>query len=88
MTKQMLIASITDAVKVYGREQLGSSLYYQFTSIGFYMEDKRRSKVNFAVGCISNCYKDIPSNYMEVENNKEIESAVITALEFCERQRT
>lgn len=84
MTKKELIDTINSSTKVYGKSELGWSLAYNFCNIGFYQEDKRRSKIQFAIECVNNCYTGgITEENYRYALNKEIELAVKRALEFC-----
>lgn len=53
-TKETLLKIVTDK-KIVDKEVLWDLVYY-FDGIGFYQEDKRRSKRQYIYDCIDNCY--------------------------------
>lgn len=75
-TKEILFEKIDRMIELYGRKDAGFHLEYEFGSIGFYQEDKRHSKIEYAKECINNCYNDNPITGYEKEINREIEKAV------------
>lgn len=80
MLKKDLINFINSSVRKYGKRRVGEWLEFEFDEIGFYLEDRRKSKLQHAFNCIENYYKDFPSNDFEVETKKDILIAVNRAL--------
>lgn len=72
--KQILLDLVMDARK----DQLWD-LWYQFTQIGYYTEDKRKIR-QFIMDVISNCYKEDSDKPFDITNNHEIENAIFNAL--------
>lgn len=72
--KQILLDLVMDASK----NQLWD-LWYQFTQIGYYTEDKRKIR-QFVMDVINNCYKEDSDKAFDITNNHEIENAVFNAL--------
>lgn len=93
--KKSLLQLIDVAAQTYGKKVAGYWLHSEFSDIGFYMEDHRKSKVEFAKQCVENCYKDIPSEpprtadsndywswHNDNDTNKELVNAVKDAIAY------
>lgn len=72
--KIFLISKVNDMVKEFGKKEAGNALYYALVEKGWYMSDKRKSKIQFALNVISHNY----SSYDE-----DIEEALNFALKIC-----
>lgn len=57
-TKQEIIQRINQLCRKYGKSDAGKSLYHNLCDIGYYMEDKRKSFIQFAIDVLNNCYTD------------------------------
>lgn len=71
-TKDNIIQLVRDA----NNDQL-YFIYLSFTDLGFYQDDKRKSKRKFIIDCIENCYKTNPEDRYDMATNQELEHAVV-----------
>lgn len=82
-TRKELIEKVHELISVYGRKAALEDLVYEFNDIGFYQEDKRRSKLKYIEDCINNCYRDNE----DTEDNRDIERAVNNTENFLEKHK-
>lgn len=71
---------LKQAVRDANNDQL-YFLYLEFTNLGFYQEDKRKSKRMFVIDCIDNNYSIKPKNRYEEATNRELECAVYNGVD-------
>lgn len=86
-TKQSLLNRISNMVKKYGKSITGEELAYQITYDGdFYMEDKRKSKLQFCIDVINNNYKDGPLNIYQDTSTIRDNKKIINYIETTEKE--
>ena len=55
-------------------------IYNNFLDLGFYQDDKRKSKRKFVLDCIENCFEETPENDYNTNQNNEMIKAILDGI--------